>query len=432
MAKYGTQVTTLERNMELSHFAIHFSPIFYLLLPFYMIFRSPESLLVMQAILISSAVYPLALIAKKLKFQNIQIIFISLAYLFYPTITGGAIFDFHENKFLTVLVLWLFYFIISEKYIFIYIFAALTLAVKEDAFLYVLCIAVYLTAVNFRKNKKMMIHGAILAAVSLLYFIFVTWFLRTYGHGVMIFRYDLFLLWHEDGFGAIIRNVIKNPALLLASLLSVPEKLEYILYMLIPLCFLPFISRNLKFIFLIIPMIIINLATNYIYQYDIDFQYSYGVTALLFFLALMHLTKIDRRHILKICVMMACFSCILFMSKQYNKIHAYDFVYYILEPDFVETKEVLARIPESASVTATMFIPAHLSRHEQVFAVDLYAEDFFDYDTEYIVIDTRGLASWDRYREELDLIRQKGYRLYDAGGIIEVFRKVSAIEADYP
>jgi len=79
-----------------------------------------------------------------------------------------------------------------------------------------------------------------------------------------------------------------------------------------------------------------------------------------------------------------------------------------------------------------MFIPAHLSRHEQVFAVDLYAEDFYDYDTEYIVIDTRGLACWDRYREELNLLGQKGYRLYDAGGIIEVFRKVSAIEADYP
>ena len=77
-----------------------------------------------------------------------------------------------------------------------------------------------------------------------------------------------------------------------------------------------------------------------------------------------------------------------------------------------------------------MFIPAHLPRHEQLYAVDLYAEDFFDYDTEYIVIDTRALADFERYNEEIELIRAKGYRKYDAGGIIEVFRKISAIESE--
>ncbi|MCL2099075.1 MAG: DUF2079 domain-containing protein [Oscillospiraceae bacterium] len=427
MAKHGTQITTLERNMELSHFAVHFSPIYYLILPVYMLFRTPESLLIMQAALIASAVYPLALTAKKFNFTNINIIFISLAYLFYPAVTGGAIFDFHENKFLTALVLWLIYFIISERYIFIYIFAALTLAVKEDAFLYVLCTALYFTADSFNKNKKMTLHCAGIAVLSLVYFVFVTWFLNTHGHGVMIFRYELFLLWHEDGFFAIIRNIIKNPALLLSSLLSVPEKLGFVLYMLIPLCFMPFVCRSLKFIILIIPMIVMNLATNYIYQYDIEFQYTYGVAALLFFLFLKHLTELPRRHITKICVAAACFSCVLFMSSQYNRIHAYDYVYYALEEDFVETREILSRIPHEASVTATMFIPAHLSKNERVYAVDLYAEDFFDYDTDYLIIDTRGLEDWSRYREELDLIYQKGYRLTDAGGIIEVFRKMPDI-----
>lgn len=32
-------VTTVERNYELSHFAVHFSPAYYLMLPFYMLFR---------------------------------------------------------------------------------------------------------------------------------------------------------------------------------------------------------------------------------------------------------------------------------------------------------------------------------------------------------------------------------------------------------
>ena len=428
MARNGTQVTTVERNMELSHFAIHISPIFYLLLPPYMLFRTPESLLVMQAVLIAAAVYPLALIAKHFKFSNIHIIFITLAYLFYPVITGGAFFDFHENKFLTLLVLWLLYFIVTEKTVPMYIFAALTLGVKEDAFLYVICTAAYIMAVNFRKNKKMFLHGVILGALSISYFTFAVWFLRTFGHGVMIFRYELFLMWGEESFFAIIRNVILNPALLLDSILSVPEKLEFGLYLFIPLCFMPFVSRNVKFTLMLIAVIIMNFATNYIFQFDIYFQYAYGVTALLFFLTLKHLSKINRRHITKLCVMMACFSCVLFMSTQYNRIHAYNLVYSELGEEFRETRAILSRIPTDASVTATMFITAHLSRHEQLFAVDLYADNFFDYDTEFIIIDQRLIGNFEDYRRKLDELRERGYRLYDAGGIIEVYRLISAIE----
>ena len=38
MARDFTQTTTLERGIPMSHFKIHFSPIYYLLLPFYMLF----------------------------------------------------------------------------------------------------------------------------------------------------------------------------------------------------------------------------------------------------------------------------------------------------------------------------------------------------------------------------------------------------------
>ena len=50
MAKTGLQTTSVERNMPLSHFAVHFSPFYYFLLPFYMPFRSPESLLQLASV----------------------------------------------------------------------------------------------------------------------------------------------------------------------------------------------------------------------------------------------------------------------------------------------------------------------------------------------------------------------------------------------
>jgi len=456
MAKTGLQTTSVERNIpELSHFAVHFSPIYYLILPFYMIFRSPESLLVIQVLAVGLGAFPLALIAKKFNISPTNILFIVIAYLFYPALSGGLFFDFHENKFLTVFILWLLYFIILVssidpefsnpylkryikkylriRYILIYVFALLILTVKEDSFFYIFFIGLYM--VSQKRNGKFVreniIHGTIITGMSILYFLLSTYYLSTFGLGVMTYRFDLFLRIGEDGFIAMVINVLKNPALLLASILSVPEKLEFIFYMLIPLCFLPFISKRLNFILLIIPMVIINLATDYIYQYDVHFQYTYGVTALLFFLAVKNLSEINIKHAAKLCVTMACFAVILFMSKNFNRIHSYNFIYYNFKDDFIEAEKIINDIPMDASVSASTFLVPHLIKREQVYKVEIGADDFFDYDTEYLVTDMRDVDS-ELYHRFSKAIEKNGYKKIDAGVFIEVFKKVQpVVETDY-
>ena len=436
MAKTGLQLTSVERNMELSHFAVHFSPIYYLLLPFYMIFRSPESLIVMQAAAVALGAFPLALIAEKFGLSRANTLLVVLTYLLYPATSGGLFFDFHENKFLTVLILWLLYFITPgpqknasrKNYVFAYIFAALALMVKEDAFLYVFCVALYMASMrqDGRFAKKNMIRGISLAAASVLYFMFSTYCLRTYGLGVMTYRYSLFLRVEESGFLPMILNVAKNPALLLASLLSVPEKLEFVLYMLLPLCFLPFVAKKLNFLFLIVPMIIMNLATDYIYQYDVNFQYTYGVTPLLFFLAVGHLQKIDKKHIAKLCVAMACFSAVLFSSKVANRIHSYNYIYSAHRRDeFIETEQMLEKIPMDASVSANTFLVPHLIKREKVYKTDLFEANYFDYDTDYLVNDLRGVDV-EQYKYFLEKIREHGYTKIDESVFVEVFKKEEA------
>ncbi|MCL2096854.1 MAG: DUF2079 domain-containing protein, partial [Oscillospiraceae bacterium] len=434
MAKTGLQTTSVERNMHLSHFAVHFSPVYYLILPVYMLFRSPESLLVIQAAAAAAGVFPLALIAKKFNLSNINILLIIIAYLFYPALTGGLFFDFHENKFLTVLILWLLYFIVSDcnnnnlkKYILIYVFAALVLSVKEDSFLYVFCIALYMTSIKTKDGKYIknnIIHGLILALVSILYFMFVTRYLNSYGLGVMSWRFALFMQAGENGFIDIIINIVKSPALLLASLISVPEKLEFLFYMLIPLCFMPFISKRFNFIILIVPMIIMNLATDYIYQYNINFQYTYGVIPLLFFLTLENLSKLNYRRITKICVTAACFSVILFASKNYNRIHSFHFIYSNFKEDFIETSELIKQIPTDASVSSTTFIVPHLIKRENIYMVDIGEPGYFDYDTDYLVNDTRGV-DMGIYRDFLREIERRGYIKIASGVFVEIFEKIS-------
>ena len=59
MRTTGLPVTTVERDGPLSHFAVHVSPIYYLLLPFYCIYPKPVTLQVLQAAVLASAVIPL-------------------------------------------------------------------------------------------------------------------------------------------------------------------------------------------------------------------------------------------------------------------------------------------------------------------------------------------------------------------------------------
>ena len=64
METTGLPMTTLERDGLLSHFAVHVSPIYYLMLPFYMLVPHPATLQVLQGVVMASAVIPLWKIGK--------------------------------------------------------------------------------------------------------------------------------------------------------------------------------------------------------------------------------------------------------------------------------------------------------------------------------------------------------------------------------
>lgn len=67
MSKTGKQYTTVERNVLMSHFNVHFSPCWYLLLPIYMIFRNSVVLVILQVLIIASGVLPLIKICRLYK-----------------------------------------------------------------------------------------------------------------------------------------------------------------------------------------------------------------------------------------------------------------------------------------------------------------------------------------------------------------------------
>lgn len=131
MDKGLTPLTTCERDGLLSHFAVHLSPVFYVLLPFYKLVPRPETLLVLQALLVISGIIPLCLLTRFLRFTRLQTLCFGLMYCAYPAFMGGCFYDFHENKFLTVIILWTMYFLETGRFKSMVCSAALLLLVKR-------------------------------------------------------------------------------------------------------------------------------------------------------------------------------------------------------------------------------------------------------------------------------------------------------------
>ena len=209
MRTTGLPVTTCEREEVMSHFAVHVSPIFYLLLPFYMILPRPETLLVLQVLGVLSGVIPLYLLTRHFKLSEGQSIALCLLYLGCAALTGGIFYDLHENKFLTVLILWLMWSIERKKLPLTVLFALLTLSVKEDAAIYVLFIGIWMLLC--RREK---LTGLALSVGSAAYFVAVTQWLSEHGDGAMFNRFQN-IIGNEGGIGKLIRTALTNPALVL-------------------------------------------------------------------------------------------------------------------------------------------------------------------------------------------------------------------------
>lgn len=313
-------VTTVERGYSLSHFSVHFSPAYYLMLPFYMIYPHPVTLELLQGIIVTSGIIPVFLICRKYGFSKFKCAAVCVIYAFYPALTGACRYDLHENCMLVPFMLWLFWAIEREKPIPAIVFTSLTLLVKEDAAIYTAVIGLYLIFSD--RPKKMRIFGAYAAAVSVIYFLTVCVYLQSNGLGIMSWRYDNYISGENGGLIMVIASVILNPVYVMSNLLNA-DKAVFAVQMLAPLGFVPFISKKFHRYILLIPFILINLMPDYVYQYSINFQYVFGSGVLLIWLFIMNCAdmKYDRRRFM--CAFSVVSSAMLFMTTMFGVLSSF-------------------------------------------------------------------------------------------------------------
>ena len=133
---------------QIKRMAVHNDILLALLSPFFFLKQGPETLLIIQTVVIALgalAIFKIALIAFQ-KFNNsslLSLIF-SLSYLLYFPLERANIFDFHAVTLATTFLLFMFYFWTVKKYFFSLIFFILSLLSKEQVALTTMTFGVYL------------------------------------------------------------------------------------------------------------------------------------------------------------------------------------------------------------------------------------------------------------------------------------------------
>lgn len=432
----GLPTTTLERDGQLSHFAVHVSPIYYLLLPFYRLAPTPATLQVLQAAVITSAVIPLWKIGKLHGLTGAQRMSMCAVLLLYPAFSGGTSYDIHENCFLTPLLLWLFYGIGKRNTVVTAVAALLTLMVKEDAAVYVAVVALWLvvkTALRFKKSDvQNLVTGIVLLAVSLVWFFLVTGYLAKSGDGVMTYRYKNFMYDGSTSLISVIKSVILSPMKAIYECVDA-EKLYFIAMTLLPLLGLPLLTRRYERYILLIPYILVNLMSDYPYQHDIFFQYTFGSTAFLMYLTVMNLAdlKRNRQRMFALAaaaiVSAACFGAVVVpkaMKYPVQAIRHYD--------GYQQLRDTLDTIPDDASVAATTFYTAHLSQREVLYDIR-YCSEAHLLETTYVVLRPSAGNDYKKYatggkangfENLIALLEENGYSEYTSlDNVLVIYKK---------
>lgn len=403
MRKTGLPLVTCERDTLLSHFAVHISPIYYLLLPFYWLIPSPMTLQIGQAAVLMLGVIPVVLLARHYRLSSKTQILLGLLYCFYPVLSTGCFYDIHENCFLPLCLLWTFYFFEKEKPIPMYIAALCVLAVKEDAAIYLLIFAAYMIL-----GRRKYAHGTVLAVASAAYFLLATHLINTVGDGVLNNRFDNLIAPGEEGLGGIVQLALTNPGYLLTQLFTEADggwgKLAYLVQMLLPLAGIPLLTKKPSRWILLAPMLI-SLLSHYIYLYDTGFQYHFGALAFLFYAAIGNLSELKAPTRRTLLTLAAVGCCCLYMTAVLPKLSSYMARWERGKETYIRMEEILEELPEDASLNVSSFLLAHVADRDEVYDVRYHGNKP---DVDFVVLDIRS----DAQTKVINAYLREGYTVY--------------------
>jgi uncharacterized membrane protein len=369
---------------QTTRLASHFDPILVLFAPLWLVWPSPEALLVAQAIALALGALPVFWLARKHLGSERAGLGFALAYLLYPATQWVALSEFHPVALATPLLLFAFWYLGEDRLVPFAIFAALACTTKEEIPLAVAGLGVWYALARRRRvaGIAIAIAGAAVAVLAL---------------GVVSHYNDAgapFAGRYEEVGGSpveILKTFVTDPVTI-ARVAFDTEGLAYLLALLVPLAFLP-LAAPLALL-PALPDLALNLLSSTDTQTSIHFHYVAPLVPALFAAAIFGAARLKRRVVTPLVALVLASNFVLGAIPLWSAIpggedlRADDSL--ISDRDRVASR-ALRLIPDDAVVSASNSLGAHLSGRRRFLSFPIRA------DATWIAVDERSPGYLDRF-----------------------------------
>jgi len=350
-----------------NHLGVHTSFIYLLLAPIYALSPRTETLLIVQAVLVALAAWPLFLVARELTANQGVAIVVALLYLLHPAVQGANFYDFHELAFAPLLFFAAFYFLVKNSRL-LWPTVVLLLAVKEDLSFVVVLLGAYALLAR-RKSAG----WVLIASGAVAYLVCQKWIipaLSTRASDFTVYFSDMTPA--AEGPMGVVRTLVVNPVFGLGHALTA-DKLLYIAQILAPVAFLGLLSA--RGLVLMAYGLFAALLASREPVYTLGFQYALCFVPQAFVAALIRAADVDpalRRRAFAVAIAMSLFVAwhhgMLYPRAHFaGGFHRIEFAYGDeARARHQEIAEIAGRLNPELSITASETLVPHVARRERV------------------------------------------------------------------
>lgn len=221
----------------MNYLSVHFAPFIYILAIPFKVWPYGETIIIINFLLMISAAIPMYKLALSCHQDKQFALFMVVVLLLYPTFQYTVLYEFGTLRFSIPIILWMLYFWQKRSMTAYYLFVLLAVFAREEIGLTIMMFGLYLTL--FEKQRRA---GLITALTGIVAFAVITQMIMPAlrGGGYQHIGMGSFSAFGSS-VGEIIINTIKNPALVVQTILY-PIKLANVFMFFLPLLFVPFLA----------------------------------------------------------------------------------------------------------------------------------------------------------------------------------------------
>ncbi|MEP7334895.1 MAG: DUF2079 domain-containing protein, partial [Actinomycetota bacterium] len=410
---------------QTSRLASHFDPILVLFAPLWLVWPSPEALLVAQAIAIALGALPVFWLARKHLDSERAGLGFALAYLLYPATQWVALSEFHPVALTTPLLLFAFWYLDEDRLVAFAICAALASTTKEEIPLAVAGLGVWYALARRRR-----VAGIAIAVAGVAVAAFALGVVAHYNDGG-----DPFAGRYEEVGGSpagILKTLLTDPLTILRAAFDL-HGLAYLLVLLVPLAFLP-LAAPLALL-PALPDLALNLLSSTDTQTSVHFHYVAPLVPALFAAAIFAAARFERPIAKPLVALVLVSNFVLGAIPLWGAIpggEALQANAALISDHDRTAARALRLIPSDVVVSASNSLGAHLSERRRFLSFPIRG------DATWIAVDERSPGYLDRFAPGpyaiaiARLRRNLGWQLvFEDDGVL-VFRRESSGAAGTP